>query len=57
MSNDLRQLNICKLTPEEVEKALADRFGDKLLPIDRAKLAKKRQHQERYRNGGNEIKY
>lgn len=51
--NNLKQLSICRLTPEEIEKALSDRFGEKLLPVDHAKLAKKRQQQERYRNDKN----
>ena len=49
MSNGLKQLNVCKLTPEEIEKALSDRFGAKLAPVDPAKLAKRRKQQERYR--------
>jgi hypothetical protein len=57
MSKDLNQLNICRLTPEEIEKALLDRFGDKLAPVDHTKLAKKRQQQAKYREGGSNIKY
>jgi hypothetical protein len=50
MSNGLKKLNICRLTPEEIEKALLDRYGDKLAPVDHIKLAKKRKQQERHRD-------
>lgn len=36
------------LSPEEVEKILAAKYGDKLEPVDPVKLAK--QHQRRSKN-------
>ena len=50
MSNGLKKLTVCILTPEEIEKALVDRYGDKLAPVNHTKLANKRKQQERHRN-------
>jgi len=50
MSNGLKKLIICRLTSEEIEKALLDRYGDKLAPVNHTKLAKQRKQQERHRD-------
>ncbi len=44
MSKDWKQSTTSTLTSEEIEKLLALDFGDKLKPVDNAKLAKQRQH-------------
>ena len=51
MDNGLKKLIICRLTPIEIEKALLDRYGDKLAPVNHTKLAKQPKQQERHRDG------
>jgi len=50
VDNGLKKIIICRLTPVEIEKALLDRYGDKLAPVNHAKLAKHRKQQERHRD-------
>jgi hypothetical protein len=49
MGQDWKEAKNYTLTPQEIEKLLMDSFGDKIQPIDSAKLAKQRQQQAKYR--------
>lgn len=49
MGQDWKEIKNYTLTPAEIEKLLMDSFGDKIQPIDSAKLAKQRQQQAKYR--------
>jgi hypothetical protein len=49
MGQDWKEAKNYTLTPQEIEKLLMDSFGDKIQPIDNAKLAKQRQQQAKYR--------
>jgi len=49
MGQDWKETKNYTLTPAEIEKLLMDSFGDKIQPIDSAKLAKQRQQQAKYR--------
>lgn len=48
MTTDRKELNSYTLTSEEIEKLLKDEFGDKVAPMNRAKLAK--QNLQRMKN-------
>jgi hypothetical protein len=47
MSKDWKESTTSTLTLEEIEKLLANDYGDKLKPVDREKLAKQQQQRAR----------
>ena len=49
MVKDEKDAKNCTMTSAEIEKLLQENFGDKLQPVDSAKLAKQRQQQAKYR--------
>lgn len=56
MSNLANQLTICRMTPEEVEKILLNRFGEKLVAVDSKMVAKRRKQQALYNERKNGTK-
>lgn len=44
-----KEIKNCTLTSAEIEKLLREDFGDKLQPVDNAKLARQRQQKAKYR--------
>jgi hypothetical protein len=48
MGRDWKETNSYMLTSGEVEKMLADAYGDKLHPVDEAQMARQRRNQTRH---------
>lgn len=53
MNKDWKEPKSYTLTPEEMEKLLTSDFGDKLRPVDNAKLLKQQQQRARHNNNNN----
>jgi hypothetical protein len=50
MGKDWKEPTSYTMTPKEMEKLLQHDFGDKLLPVNTAKLLKQQQQRARYRD-------
>lgn len=48
MTTDKKVLKVFTLSPEETEKLLEAKFGEKLAPVNKTRLAQQRQKRERY---------
>jgi hypothetical protein len=50
VSKEWSEVKTQTLTTDEIERLLRNDFGDKIQPVDSAKLAKHRKEQARYKN-------
>jgi hypothetical protein len=48
-SNENNEVTVYRLSPEDVEKMLAVKYGDKLMAVNQARLAKHKERRARIR--------